>query len=232
MGKFKLYDPLEGEILKNIDGYEGRYVVTSFARIITFNINKQGHVCYQGWKGGYKNVMLADGKGDRWHALVHVLVATAFVYNPDPENKKEVNHIDTIKTNNFPSNLEWTTHKENMEHAGKMGLVPRGEKSHFAKLTEEKVLAIFSDPSPWSQLSKKYGVAKSSIQAIKQGTSWAYLTGKIYKKKYDLLTDEKVIQIYYSSGSNKEIAHKYNISHEHVSRIKNKVVRVEITRDL
>jgi hypothetical protein len=232
MGKFILYQPIEGEILKDIEGYEGRYMVTNHARIVTFNINDQGHVCYQGWKGGYKNVKLTAADGAKWHALVHVLVALAFVPNPDPINKTEVNHIDTVKTHNWPLNLEWTTHKENMEHAGKMGLMASGEKHHWTKLNAELVLAIFNSRLSSKALSLIHGVAKSCIQAIKEGKSWSAVTGKVYKKKYDLLTDEQVIQIFYSSGTNKEIASKFGITHEHVGRIKKKVVRLSLTRDL
>lgn len=53
---------------------------------------------------------------------VHTLVAETFVHNPDPENKKYVNHIDGNKHNNAASNLEWVTSGENQEHAYRIGL--------------------------------------------------------------------------------------------------------------
>ena len=58
--------------------------------------------------------------GIRKTYLVHRLVATAFISNPN--NYNEVNHKSGIKSCNCSKNLEWCNRSMNMIHAYKMGL--------------------------------------------------------------------------------------------------------------
>lgn len=56
-----------------------------------------------------------------YHALVHLLVAEAFL-GPPHGDRCEVNHKDGDKHNNCYKNLEWASRTENLIHAYKTGL--------------------------------------------------------------------------------------------------------------
>ncbi len=71
-----------------------------------------------------------DGKGylrvklDGENCRVHILVAIAFI--PNPEGKPEVNHKKGKKRDVRASQLEWVTASENIKHAWECGLIKRG----------------------------------------------------------------------------------------------------------
>lgn len=98
------------EIWKDVEGYEGRYQVSSFGRV-----RREGHIV----KGclaanGYLVLNLSmHGKGKT--STIHRIVAKAFI--PNPENKAQVNHINGDKTDNRVENLEWVTKSENALHS-------------------------------------------------------------------------------------------------------------------
>lgn len=81
-------------------------------------------------KYGYECVTLTKN-GKRKSYTVHKLVAMAFI--PNPKNKKTINHINGIKTDNRVENLEWNTEKENQQHKWDNGLANynRDKKGRF-----------------------------------------------------------------------------------------------------
>ena len=114
---------------KEIDDYNG-YSVSNTGKVKSFrrkNNKEKGLILKQETTyKGYKQVCLyKDGK--KHQKLVHRLVAEAFI--PNPDNKPEINHKDTDKTNNTIFNLEWNTSSENTIHAYKNGLYDNLKKS-------------------------------------------------------------------------------------------------------
>lgn len=98
------------EIWKDIKGYEGLYQVSNLGHIK----NRHGRILKPEYSNkGYACVQLRkDNKCKKYR--VHRLVAEGFISNPG--NLPEVNHKDENKMNNSVENLEWCTHKQNMNH--------------------------------------------------------------------------------------------------------------------
>lgn len=71
-------------------------------------------------KDGYCRVGIYNGKKHASRMYVHRIIAQALI--PNPENLKEVNHLDGNKTNNSVENLEWCGRAYNMVHAYASGL--------------------------------------------------------------------------------------------------------------
>jgi hypothetical protein len=101
---------------KPIVGYEGFYDVSNEGQVRNARTKR---VLKNQKTKGYEHVSLCVNNL-RKELYIHRLVAIAFLQ--ENKEKKEVNHIDGIKTNNSISNLEWVTRSENMIHAIKSGL--------------------------------------------------------------------------------------------------------------
>lgn len=94
-----------------VDGFEGRYKISNFGEVWSIKSRKLLKIMQNA--DGYCVVALAKN-GKRKLTKVHRLVAFAFL--PVIEGKDFVNHIDENKKNNSVDNLEWCTHKENVNH--------------------------------------------------------------------------------------------------------------------
>ena len=93
---------------KNVVGYEGLYEVSSVGRVR--NKKTKRNLKPDKDKNGYLRICLyKEGIAKKY--FVHRLVAKAFV--PNPENKPQIDHINTIKTDNYYKNLRWATPIEN-----------------------------------------------------------------------------------------------------------------------
>ena len=117
------------EIWKDITGFS-RYQVSNLGRVkaksyITkdsfgrISNHKERILSTKPWiqksngRPYYIKLKLVDDNGEDRTVSVHILVAKAFI--PNPDNKPEVNHIDQNRANNSVSNLEWVTKRENMK---------------------------------------------------------------------------------------------------------------------
>ena len=134
--------------------------------------------------GGYLMFRLMVGGKKQVH-LVHRIVATAFI--PNPEGKPCVNHKDFNKSNNCVSNLEWVTYRENTLHATQNGVLVsyKGRESNLAKYTEEEVKKVYTMCKSGVSQSKAggiMGIPRSTVGSIMQKVSWKHITDLIDNK--------------------------------------------------
>ena len=167
---------------RDVVGFEDYFKVSNLGRVFSKRTNK---ILKQTMlKTGYASFATRIGgrKGQTHCFRVHILVAKAFISNP--ENKAQVNHINGIKTDNRLDNLEWVTASENMQHAYKSGLVKRNllmsNDNPKIKLTEADVLYILEVYVPRHRefgaraLARKLGVGKTCILSVVHGKRKGY----------------------------------------------------------
>ena len=156
-----------------IKGYEGYYEVSNLGRVRRCAVILKERIS----KYGYANVTLY-GRSKPKTCRVHRLVAEAFIENFG--ERPYVNHIDGCKKNNCVKNLEWSTQKENVQHAYKIGLAhgAGGENNPYAKLTNDQAEEIRNVYIPYDKeyggrkLAQKYGVSRSVISLIVNNKSY------------------------------------------------------------
>ena len=119
-------------------------------------------------------MMSTDGKRHRYS--VHRLILENFNPVEGMENL-QVNHIDGNKENNKLENLEWTTCKENIQHAIDNNL--RAKINGASKLTIEQVKEIFIRSHRGEKnvdLGREYNLHPDSIGKIKNQKLWKQIT--------------------------------------------------------
>ena len=146
------------EIWRPVKGYEGLYEVSNLGRVKSVERTvfykdgrtymHKGQIMTGSDNGkGYRVVSLRTGN-KRTDKLIHRLVAEAFI--PNPDNKKEIDHINTDKTDNRVENLKWCTRKENCNNPLTI------EKYCRRKLTPNRVKKLKEKNSkPIVQLTKQ-----------------------------------------------------------------------------
>lgn len=176
------------EIWKDIENYEGFYQISNLGNIRSLDRirkSKHGTAKIKGvnlkqsiTNAGYKQVVLRKFNIPQ-NASVHRFVIIAFL--GVNKFKREVNHINGIKTDNRIENLEWVTRSENGFHAFKNNLhIPhdcKGIKNGRAKLSEIQVLEIISllYRKTNTEIASLYNVKTGTISAIRNKRLWKHL---------------------------------------------------------
>jgi hypothetical protein len=180
---------LPNEIWQNIEGYEDCYQVSNLGRVKSLDriIPHKGHetqhikgkICKGKIikAGGYVVVNISKNNNGKW-IKVHQLVAKAFI--PNPENKREIDHINTIPTDNRVENLRWATRTENANNilTRQKNASSSKNKKCNVKLTKEQIIEIKEQLSEnnyrgiQTELAKKFNISITQINRIKLGKIW------------------------------------------------------------
>lgn len=157
-----IVEDLPEEVWKDID-IDGRSItVSNKGRVLVRNCKSFGNLRIN----GYRIVSLYINKKQK-ELLVHRLIATAFLENP--ENKLVVNHLDGDRGNNVVENLAWSTASENVKHSYK--------KSGWNK----RILQVSPDTNEIVKAHESIAAVNREFSTI-HATIHKYLkSGEVYK---------------------------------------------------
>lgn len=161
---------------EDIEGQEGKYAVSSRGRVKSFYNTKKnkrqvplilkGREC----EGERLQVCLQEGK----NFFIHRLVAEAYL--PNPENKREVDHIDGNTKNNCVENLRWASSGEQMRNrvcASNTGWPGVSWVESMQSYRARIRLLKKEGETRGKQISKSYAVSKCGAEkALKLAIKW------------------------------------------------------------
>lgn len=145
-------------------------------------------------KTGYLVVNIRKN-GKRQPVYIHRLVAEAYI--PNPDNKKQVNHIDGDKCNNLVENLEWVHDIENKQHAVKCGLTKRGSELKRSRYTEQQVQVIcelFQQGLSVGNVIKtvSFETTKATLLNIRSRRDWCHVSSEYLWETKDKYKNSRV----------------------------------------
>lgn len=160
---------------RNVPGYPKEYFVSNRGRLkrVRFDGKEVFYSLNSKTTAGYVLTSWGDKK-----VYAHRMVALAFL--PNPDNAATVNHKNLDKSDNRVENLEWASHKENINHArGILGNYnARGEEASMAKLTEAQVREIkelLKAGIPQRTIAKQFGISRGPVSGISLGLLWTHV---------------------------------------------------------
>lgn len=180
-GELCLINPINGTPADNrpneewipIKGFEHRVWISNEGRVLSLGrtmIAKDGHQRIYPDKllkltpkpNGYTRARLYHDGGKTYEDhLVHRLVATHFI--PNPDDLPVVNHVDEVRNNNNAENLQWVTVQQNVTYNDCHLRAADNRKKPVEQLTLDGDLIMV-----WSSVEEAHaeGYRKGSIRKV------------------------------------------------------------------
>jgi hypothetical protein len=163
----------------------------------------------------YPSVFLINDNNERKNFSLHFLVATAFIKNPN--NYNEINHKDNDRNNYNYLNLEWCTHKYNIQQKIYDNNHSYREVLMINKKTNEEIkFNSYKEAYEYLKLDTLY---KTFTTCISECCNGKQKTAYGYKWKYFNIFDEKQL----NNNTWKEIMNNIFINKEGV--VYNKITK-------
>lgn len=225
---------LEGESWRSVKGLEGVYEVSDLGRVRSVNrsiVDKRGvtrrykgRIIHQSINADGYYVVSLMYKNTSKTGRVNRIVAEAFIYNEDKDNKDIVNHIDENRLNNLLNNLEWCDTRYNITY----GTAKERQVSKLSKpvyqvdVNTGLILNKFKSSAEAEEIT---GVSRGSVNAVSKGFqktgggfNWVYVEDYVEGKDYkvspvsnDYTSNRKVVKILPNSN---RIVETYNSARE------------------
>lgn len=165
-------ESLDGEIWKDIKGFEGIYLISNKGRLASSKSGKWNILSNVNSKGGYFSVVLIYGEKRRF-ARIHRLVYETFVESIPKGIRYHIHHKDGNKQNNILENLELVDAALHYEHHyGKHRQIPQ----NFDRSKSRKPR---SNPNKYKKMRKinQYDLSGNYIATYINGTEASDVTG-------------------------------------------------------
>lgn len=158
---------LEGEIWKDVVGYEGLYMISSLGRCLSLSTQKlkssrqvgKGYMAFNLWKN---NV----GRNE----YVHRALANAFI--PNPNNLPQVDHINAVRDDNRLENLRWVSVSDNHLNPITRERNSKSKIGHPALIAKESKSVVRINPKDPTDY-KIYESAKKAGEI--EGFNWSHI---------------------------------------------------------
>lgn len=164
---------------RDVPGYEGRYMISIDEKqglCLSLNFNHSGKpgLIADTTKDGYVFWgLFKDGKQERHQAAVWIAMTYPEMVAGEYFEGAVIDHIDTDRTNNHPSNLRWVTQKDNSNNPLTLIHNSQAHKGVFINHpSSSKVVCQFTKDGEYvaeypsiAEASRQTGIDKTSISA-------------------------------------------------------------------